>query len=255
MADSVQNARRKITGRAPSTAARPQPQRTARPQPQQRSPRAASPRPAQPARRAESRPSRPSRPITSGVQQARTTLTGNTTESMTQRARQSRATRISAGRSSVYSYSDDAGSSETRVKFPSLSSHDAAGPKITSLMAEWLIACLLIVWSIFDGTKSYLDAMHDALWRLMGVSLLFFVMSLMMRGKSTGKVAVAFGAIIDLGLVLNLGKRGTFSSLANLFSGTGTGGITLDASEAQTQGVISPRPTYTESAETQPGNV
>ena len=129
------------------------------------------------------------------------------------------------------------------------------GSKTTTLIAEWLIACVLIIVSVFDGTNEYLDAMHDALMRLLAVSAVYFCLALLMRGKGTSKVAVAFGGIIDLALVLNLGKKGTFDSIAKMFTASGTGGQTITAADVTTQALDTSRATYTTSSESAPGEV
>jgi hypothetical protein len=169
------------------------------------------------------------------------------------RASTSRSVRV--GRNVGYSsYSGINGREETSIRFPNLAKPGGGhASKTTTLMAEWVLAIILIIWSVFDGAKGYMDAMHDALWRLMAVSGVFFVMALLMRGKNTGKVAVAFGAIIDLALLLNLGKNGVFSSLSGVLSGKGTGGTMLTAADLSTEGVLSTRTAPTEITLSDPG--
>lgn len=123
-------------------------------------------------------------------------------------------------------------------KFPKLSSAKAGSPQVSTLIAEWLIAVVLIMWGVLSGNKSYVEGMQNALWRMTALSGVFFVLALVMRGKNTGRVAIAFGALIDLALILQAVNRDEIKSLANVFSekpsGGSTEGIVLDASKGPT---------------------
>jgi hypothetical protein len=168
----------------------------------------------------------------------------------------SRSVSVRSGRSGVSTYRGSNGRSDTSIRFPQLAKPGGGKePKTTALIVEWLLACILIIWAVFDGTKNYLDSMHDAMWRLLATSAFFFVLALMMRGKNTAKFAVGFGLIIDLALILNLGERGTFKALAGGFSGQGTGGTKLTAADISSEGISETRPIWTDTAVATSGQV
>ncbi len=108
--------------------------------------------------------------------------------------------------------------------FPKLSTGKGSGPKVSTLIVEWLIAMLLIFWSVLSGQKGYLEGMQNALWRMTALSGVFFVLALTMRGKNTARVAVAFGLLIDLAMLLQTAKDNELKMLADIFAQKGTGG-------------------------------
>lgn len=107
--------------------------------------------------------------------------------------------------------------------FPKLATAKGAAPKTSTLIVEWLVAVLVIFWGVLDGQTDYVSAMSKALWRVTALSGVFFVLALVMRGKNTGRVAIAFGAIIDLAVIFEAAKNGSIKGLAGVFEGTGTG--------------------------------
>lgn len=188
-----------------------------------------------PTQRKAARLQTPSRPVSHARSSVERTFVAPTptTNRATHRSRSVRS-RNGVGFSS---YQSSTGSSESSIRLPQLAKHSASGAKTSTLIAEWLIAVVIIVWGVFDGTKDYISAMKDLIYRLVAVSVVFFVLALIMRGQSTSKVAVAFGAIIDLALILDVGGKGTFGAVASLLQGKGSGGATLTAADAAQAGV------------------
>lgn len=106
-------------------------------------------------------------------------------------------------------------------------------PKVSSLMVEWLIGVVLIGWTVLDGRKSYQTTVHNFFWRFFSWSMVFFVLALLMRGKSSGKVAVMFGALLDVVLVVSSANNGSLTRLADVFEGksfAGSGGASSSTS-------------------------
>ncbi len=93
------------------------------------------------------------------------------------------------------------------------------GPKTGALITEFLIAVLLIIIGVFTSSKSYAARMSAMLWQLTSLFLVFFVLALLDKGGKMSKAAVAFGAMIDLGILF----VATQQSLPGV---SGTGGTT-----------------------------
>lgn len=112
--------------------------------------------------------------------------------------------------------------SSGNLTLPKLGKAKGKAPQVSTLIAEWLIAVIVILWGIFSGNKSYEETIANAMWRLTALSGVFFVLALVMRGKNTGRVAVAMGALIDLALILEATNHGEVKKLAGVFAGKGT---------------------------------
>lgn len=105
------------------------------------------------------------------------------------------------------------------------------GSHTGGLIAEWAAGMFLIAWGIFTGGKSYLEGMSDALWRMTALTFVFFILALVARGDKSGKVALAFGGIVDLGILFHATQTGVVKGIGQIVSGQGIGAdtTTLDS--------------------------
>jgi hypothetical protein len=111
----------------------------------------------------------------------------------------------------------------SRKSGPSLSMGKGGG-KTGTLVAELMIGLFIIWVSVFTATdKQYSDRMGSALWRSTALCGVFFVLALLARGPQTGKVAVTFGALVDLGIVFQATKENSFKAISDVMTGKGTG--------------------------------
>lgn len=101
------------------------------------------------------------------------------------------------------------------------------GPQTGTLIAEFIVA-LVIIWAAVFTAKgtAYVDRMSKALWRSTALCGIFFVLGLLARGPNTGRVAVAFGALIDLGVIFEATQQNVIKTTADVLTGTGTGETT-----------------------------
>jgi hypothetical protein len=91
------------------------------------------------------------------------------------------------------------------------------------LIAEYIAGMVLIAWGIFTGQKDYLEAMSEAMWRMTALTFVFFVLALVARGDKSGKAALAFGAIVDLGILFHATQTNVIKTMGNVIAGQGTG--------------------------------
>lgn len=169
------------------------------------------------AKRAERRPAQSS------------TLVANS-KSNAERKSGSTSRSVTLGKSHLSSYQGSGGRRDTnvRLKAPNIkppSFLTGGGGKTGTLIVEWLIGVILIVWGAFDGTKKkggFQAIAHDFFWRFFGWCFIFFVLALLMRGKNTGRVAVMFGGLLDLVLVITVANTGSFTALTNMLKNSPT---------------------------------
>lgn len=105
-----------------------------------------------------------------------------------------------------------------QVSIPGVSGSAHTG----ALIAEFLLAEVFIWWGIFIGKKKFNDAMSSALWQSTAVVMVFFVLALISRGEKTSRAAVAFGAIIDLGIIFAATQNGVIATMGQQITGKGT---------------------------------
>ena len=81
-----------------------------------------------------------------------------------------------------------------------------AAPRVRMLTAEYLIAVILgmIALVYMDGT--YTDKMRKFVIQMTGISAVFFVMSIAGVSEKAAKVAIMFGALIDLSILFHTVK-------------------------------------------------
>ena len=107
---------------------------------------------------------------------------------------------------------------------PSFSLGNVGKDATSTLIAEYLFAVVVIFLSVFTGSSlGYAQQMSSALWRVTAVTAIFFVLSLAARGGKSGKVATAFGLIIDLGVLFEAVKSDTIKTAGDILSGKGSG--------------------------------
>jgi hypothetical protein len=103
------------------------------------------------------------------------------------------------------------------------------GPHTGTLIAEYALAVFFIMWTVFTSKDTYVNAMSTAMWRLTALTFLFFVLALVDHGGRPGKAAVAFGALIDLGVIFSATNQNVIGSIGNVLSGQGQGVSTTAA--------------------------
>jgi hypothetical protein len=148
-----------------------------------------------------------------GTAQRKATTTRNTAVRASQKkAPKTRTQRVvERGRSSGSSYAQK----------------QVGGPQTGTLIAEFMVAVLIIWVQVFTATnKAYVDRISGALWRSTAACAIFFVLALFARGPNTGKVAVTFGALIDIGVLLEATQKKVISTTADILTGQGTGETT-----------------------------
>lgn len=99
-----------------------------------------------------------------------------------------------------------------------------SGPKTGALITEFLLAVLFIVIGIFTSSKSYAERMSAALWQLTSIFLVFFVLALLAKGEKSGKVALAFGALVDLGIIFAASQKTLTTAGPSTSGGSATAG-------------------------------
>lgn len=144
---------------------------------------------------------------------------GAATGARKSRVTQSR-TRRAAGATAGY-----AGKRGGRLAMGKLES-PASGP----LFAEYFGAGLVISFELFakSAGEGYMATMSKVMMRLTALTAVFFVLFLMTGSKRGGQVAVWFGLLIDLGVVFTAARGQSFTTIADMISGKGTG-VTLTA--------------------------
>jgi hypothetical protein len=152
-----------------------------------------------------------------GPKPARRTSPGTPTQ---RRATVSKS--VNVGKSSYSSYQGSQGRRHTSVHLKAPTWMAGGGGKVSTLMVEWLIGVAFIIWAAFDGKKSYQGTVQNFFWRFFSWSMVFFVLALVMRGKNSGRVAVLFGALLDVAIVIYAAASGSISALDSLFKGQGT---------------------------------
>jgi len=121
-----------------------------------------------------------------------------------------------------------------RTKAPRSS---AGTPKIGVLIAEWLLAVVLIVVTVpmSGSTKGYQATITSIMMRLTGLTGIFFALALIGTSQKAARFPVWFGLIIDLGIIYHASASGGLKGTVALFSGqsitggTGQGGVQLAA--------------------------
>lgn len=103
------------------------------------------------------------------------------------------------------------------------------GPHTGTLIAEYVLGVFFIFWSVFTSKDTYVNAMSTALWRMTALTAVFFILALLDHGGKPGKIAVAFGALIDLGIIYTATTQNVIKTMADEISGKGTGVTVTDA--------------------------
>lgn len=93
------------------------------------------------------------------------------------------------------------------------------------ILGEFLIGALIISSSLFTKglNKGYLATISEITLRLSALSIVFFVLFLVAGSEKAGKAAAWFGLLVDLGIAFTATTEGQFTTLADIFSSTGTG--------------------------------
>lgn len=104
-------------------------------------------------------------------------------------------------------------------------------PASGTLFAEYFAGALVITLDLFvkSPTEGYLSTMSKVMMRLTALTAVFFVLFLMTGSKRGGQVAVWFGLLVDLGIVFTAARRRSFTDIADMVSGKGTGISLVDA--------------------------
>lgn len=104
-------------------------------------------------------------------------------------------------------------------------------PRSGALFAEYFAAALVITFDLFvkSPTEGYLSTMSKVMMRLTALTAVFFVLFLMTGSKRGGQVAVWFGLLVDLGVIFTAARRQSFTDIADMISGKGTGITLVDA--------------------------
>lgn len=109
-------------------------------------------------------------------------------------------------------------------------------PRSGALFAEYFAAALVITLDLFvkSPSEGYLSTMSKVMMRLTALTAVFFVLFLMTGSKRGGQVAVWFGLLIDLGVIFTAARRRSFTDIADMVSGKGTGITLTDATNKLT---------------------
>lgn len=120
------------------------------------------------------------------------------------------------------------------------------GPHTSAIFAEYIAAVVIISLGIFvkGGAQGYSVVMSNVMMRLTALTAVFFVLFLMAGSKKGGQAAVWFGLLVDLGVVFSAARTQTFSTMADIISGKGTGvdttTLTSSTTEAEPQRIQLP---------------
>lgn len=123
-------------------------------------------------------------------------------------------------------------------------------PASGALFAEYFAGAFVISIGLFtkSSTDGYLPTMSKIMTRLTALTAVFFVLFLMTGSKRGGQAAMWFGLLIDLGIVFTAAKGETFTTLADMISGKGSGIQLTSATGAATvstdttSGLVAPHP-------------
>lgn len=129
-----------------------------------------------------------------------------------------------------------------RMSRPSLPSAGGfKGPTLTgahtsAIFAEYIVAVVIITMGLFvrGGAQGYTQTMSNVLMRLTALTSVFFVLFLLSSSKKGGQVAVWFGLLVDLGVILTAARTQTFSTVSDIVAGKGTGVETATLTAATT---------------------
>jgi hypothetical protein len=118
-----------------------------------------------------------------------------------------------------------------------------SGPHTGALIAEYILGVFFIFWAVFTSKDTYTNSMSNALWRMSALTMLFFFLALVDHGGKSGKIAVAFGGMIDLAIIFTATSQNVISSMAKVVTGEGAGGG-IDLTSALTQAGGSTEPPH-----------
>lgn len=108
-------------------------------------------------------------------------------------------------------------------------------PHVRVLVAEWMLAVILIVVTVPSekGGKGYANMMTTLMLRLSGLTGIFFALSLIGTAQRAARFSIWFGFIIDLGILYHAASNRSGGTLAAIFTGkpilSESGGVTLAA--------------------------
>lgn len=188
------------------------------------------------------------------VQQAKKTLTGTSgtkhpkPKSGPDSIPAKKGSRVSTPKTSSNSGSGHGrGAGPLRRTSPSKSGR-AMQPHVRILVAEWVLAVLLIGVTVPSerGGKGYADMMGTMMLRLTGLTGIFFALSLIGTVQRAARFAIWFGFLIDLGIIYHATTSGSSKALASIFTGKSvlstSGGATLAADFHDTSTPPQPTP-------------
>lgn len=115
------------------------------------------------------------------------------------------------------------GSAPSRIYRPT-ETGKSAGNAVGALEAEFIGAIALLFLTLFtDTTSSYSDKMLAVMKRGTLIALTFFILALMSaQGPNAARFAKAFGALLDVGILLSVASTEMLGEIDGFFKGTWT---------------------------------
>lgn len=155
------------------------------------------------------------------VKQAKKSLTGS--DSASRKRAQDRVparddSRVSTARTSSVP-GGHGGGARTRRRGPT--SSRPLQPHVRVLVAEWLLAVILIAITVPSekGSKGYPVMMGTIMLRLSALTGIFFALSLIGTAQRAARFAIWFGFLIDLGIIYHATTSGSTKALTAVFTG------------------------------------
>lgn len=163
--------------------------------------------------------------VTRHASQRRATIeraSGTRMEFSSTRQRASRP-RTTSSRSPSRRGGGSGGSAPSRIYRPT-ETGKSAGNSVGALEAEFIGAIALLFLTLFtDTTSSYSDKMLAVMKRGTLIALTFFILALMSaQGPNAARFAKAFGALLDVGILLSVASTEMLGEIDGFFKGTWT---------------------------------
>lgn len=113
------------------------------------------------------------------------------------------------------------GSAPSRIYRPT-ETGKSAGNAVGALEAEFIGAIALLFLTMFtDTTSSYSDKMLAIMKRGTLIALSFFILALVSaQGPNAARAAKAFGALLDVGVLLSIASTDMITEIDSFFKGT-----------------------------------
>jgi hypothetical protein len=101
-------------------------------------------------------------------------------------------------------------------------------PKIGVLIAEWLLALVLISVTVpmSGSSKGYQQTITSIMLRLTGLTGIFFALALIGTSQKAARFTIWFGLLIDLGIIYHASTSGALKATTAIFQGQSISGST-----------------------------